>query len=65
MIFITLSENNIISVSQSQYFFTKEDECHIVSMQQKEACREQAILLPPGMVAARACAVFLLITRVW
>jgi hypothetical protein len=56
MIFISLTEYNIIFISQSQYYFTKEDECHIVSMQQKEACREQAILLPPGMAAAWACA---------
>jgi hypothetical protein len=56
VIFISLSEYNIISTSQSQYFFTKEDECHIVSMQQKEACREQAILFLPGAAAAWACA---------
>jgi hypothetical protein len=30
MIFISYSEYNIISISQSQYFFTKEDECHIM-----------------------------------
>jgi hypothetical protein len=30
MIFISSSEYNIISISQSQYFFTKEDECHIM-----------------------------------
>ena len=56
MKFISLIEYNIISISQSQYYFIKEDECHIVSMQQKEACREQDILLPPGMAAAWACA---------
>jgi hypothetical protein len=56
MIFISLSVYNITSISQSQYFFTKEDERHIGSMQQKEACREQAILLPPGMAATWACA---------
>jgi hypothetical protein len=41
VIFISPSEYNIISISQSQHFSTKEDECHIVSMQQKEAGREQ------------------------
>jgi hypothetical protein len=39
MIFISLNEYNITSILQSQYLFTKEDECHISSMQQKDDCR--------------------------